>query len=414
MVNVAHSRSVRSHILIPHLIQKEPGVDIRHRLGIRPEVSFILLFIPALFVGCSEEKQAPPALLEVKVTQAVTRDVPIFKEWVGQTTGAVDIEIRARVAGWLQGLHFVEGSEVEEGALLYTIDQSELLQQVAEARGRLAQSQTLLARAKSDVDRYRPLAAEGAVSKRDLESAEAEYGALEGEVAAARASLNVAEINLSYATVRAPITGLIGLSAARVGEFVGRPPNPVILTTISRTDTIHVKFSITEQEYLDLTKRMSPDPAQRRERKTGLFQMILADGSLFSERGNLLFAQRQVDAATGTLQLEAAFPNTKKIIRPGQFARVRAVFDERKSAIVVPAKAIVEIQGQSVVYTVSGENKVQFKRIQIGPRVGALQIVDQGVENGETVIVEGIQRVRPDMIVTPIVLPPDSLAGEGL
>jgi membrane fusion protein (multidrug efflux system) len=378
-----------------------------------PFVLGIVILPGIVLPGCGEEEQSAPTILEVKVVQAVTRDVPIMKEWVGQTSGAADIEIRARVAGWLQGLHFVEGSEVEQGALLYTIDQSELLQAVAEAKGKLAQTQTLLARAKSDVERYRPLAAEGAVSKRDLEAAEAEYGALQGEVAAAQASLNVAEINLSYATVRAPARGLIGLSAARVGEFVGRPPNPVILTTLSRIDTIHVKFSITEEEYLDLTRRMNPDPEKRVARQKGIFEMVLADGSLYPEKGSLLFAQRQIDAATGTLQLEAGFPNPNKVIRPGQFARVRAVFDEMKSAVVIPARAVTEIQGQSVLYTVDGQNKVHFQRVQVGPRVGQLQVIEQGLEQGDTVIVEGIQRVRPDMIVKPVAATADSLPGEG-
>jgi len=378
-----------------------------------PFVFTIIFAVVWLLPGCSEEEQAAPTILEVKVVPAMTQDVPIIKEWIGQTSGAADIEIRARVAGWLQGLHFVEGSEVEKGALLYTIDQSELLQSVAETKGRLAQASTLLARAKSDVDRYRPLAAEGAVSKRDLESAEAEYGALQGEVAAAQAALNVAEINLSYATVRAPSAGLIGLSTARVGEFVGRPPNPVILTTLSRIDTIHVKFSITEEEYLDFTKRMDPNPVNRKGKKKDLFEMILADGSLYPQRGSLLFAQRQIDAATGTLQLEAGFPNPTKTVRPGQFARIRAVFDEVKSAIVVPARAVTEIQGQTVLYTVDSENKVHFKRVQVGPRVGSVQVIERGLQDGESVIVEGIQRVRPDMIVKPVAATEDSLAGKG-
>jgi membrane fusion protein (multidrug efflux system) len=378
-----------------------------------PSVVSILIGFGLFFSGCADQEEAPPTVLEVKVVKAVTKDVPIVKEWVGQTSGAADIEIRARVAGWLQGLHFVEGTEVKKNDLLYTIDQSELLEAVAEANGRLAQAQTLLARAKSDVDRYGPLAAQGAVSKRDLEAAEAEYGARQGEVAAARASLNVAEINLSYATIRAPSNGLIGLSTARVGEFVGRYPNPVILTTLSRIDTIHVRFSITEQEYLDLSRRMNPDPEQRKRRQQGLFEMILADGSLYPERGSLLFAQRQVDAATGTLQMEAGFPNPHKVVRPGQFARIRAVFDERKSAIVVPARAVLEIQGQPVLYTVDDQNKVHFQRIQAGPKVGQLQVIEEGLKDGETVIVEGIQRVRPDMIVKPVPAAPDSLPAEG-
>jgi membrane fusion protein (multidrug efflux system) len=363
--------------------------------------------------GCQKEEQTAAPPLEVKVTESVRMDVPIFKEWTGQTRGSVDIEIRARVAGWLQGLYFEEGKEVAKDQLLYTIDPSELLQAVAHAKGVLAQAQTLLARAKSDVDRYRPLAAAGAVSQRDLERAEAEYGARLGEVEAARASLNVAEINLGYATIKAPVRGLIGLSAARLGEFVGRPPNPVILNTISRIDTIRVRFSISEQEYLDVANRLGEKTMPDKESRKGRLQLILADGSVYPERGTILFAERQIDAATGTLQLEAEFPNPGKKIRPGQFARVRAVFDERKSAIVVPARAIMEIQGQSVLYTVDQENKAQFRRIVTGPKFEKFQVVEQGVEAGERVIVDGIQRVRPDMTVVPTQAPPDTSAGAG-
>ncbi len=358
--------------------------------------------------GCKKEEQPAAAPLEVKVAEAVQRDVPIYKEWVGQTMGALDIEIRARVSGWLQGMHFREGTEVKKGALLYTIDQSELLQAVAEARARVAQARTLLARAKSDVERYRPLAEAGAVSRRDLEAAEAEYGARKGEVEAAQASLNVAQINLGYATVTAPIDGLIGISAARVGDFVGRPPNPVILNTISRMDSVHVRFSITEQEYLDLARRLATDPQRPQEPRKGKLEMILADGSVFPARGTLLFLQRQVDPATGTIQLEASFPNTQKVIRPGQFARIRAVYDERKSAVLVPMRSIMEIQGQFVLYTVGPDNKAKFQRIQPGPKMGTLQVIEQGVGPGERVIVEGIQRVRPDMVVVPTLVPADT------
>jgi membrane fusion protein (multidrug efflux system) len=359
--------------------------------------------------ACKKEEQAAPAPLEVKVVEAVSKDVPLYREWVGQTYGILDIEIRARVAGWLQGIHFNDGTEVQKGALLYTIDQSELQQAVAEAEARVAQARTLMVRAKSDVDRYGPLAEAGAVSQRDLESAQAEYGARQAEVEAAGAQLRVAEINLGYATIRAPISGLIGISAARVGDFVGRAPNVIILNTISRIDTIRVKFSITEQEYLDIMRRISPEPGTRRGDRVS-FELVLADGSVFPSTGHLLYAQRQVDPATGTLQFEVAFPNTGRVLRPGQFARVRTAFEMLKGATVVPARAVMEIQGQPVLYTVGPENKAEFRRLKAGPVVAGMRVVQEGVKPGEKVIVDGIQRVRPDMIVAPVPLPADSLA----
>ncbi len=359
--------------------------------------------------GCSKQEAPPPPPLQVRVAEAVKKDLPVYREWVGQTYGIVDIELRARVAGWLQGIHFSEGTEVKEGALLYTIDQSELLQAVAEGKARVAQVRTMLVQSKSDVDRYRPLAEAGAVSKRDLERAEADYGARQSELEAAQAELNVAQINLGYATVRAPISGLIGISSARIGDFVGRAPNVIILNTISRVDTIRVKFSISEQEYLDFFRRYKERQAAGVKEPGTDFELVLADGSVFPNKGRALYIERNVDPATGTLRLEAAFLNSGKVLRPGQFARVRAIFDQMNDVVVVPARAIMEIQGQPTVYVVGPENKAQFRRLNAGPVVDGFRVVFEGVSEGEKVIVEGTQRVRPEMIVDPVMIPADSL-----
>ncbi len=363
--------------------------------------------------GCGKKQEAAPAAPpEVKVVAAVQQDVPITREWVGQTIGAVDIEIRARVAGWLKSLNFKEGTEVKAGTLLYTIDTSELEQSVAEAKGRLAQAQTLLSRAESDVNRYTPLAAAGAVSQRDLERALAEAGSRKGEVEAAQASLNLAEINMGYATIAAPVDGLIGISAARVGDFVGRPPNPVILNTISRIDSIHVRFSITEQQYLELARRRQADAKTAEERTQRELQLILADGTQYPLPGHITLTQRQVDPATGTLQFEASFPNPNRILRPGQFAKIRAVVDEQKNALVVPSRAITELQGQSLIYTVGKDGKVAMHRVDLGPQAGSLTVIASGIAAGDQVIVDGLQKVRPDMAVTTVPFAPDSTASD--
>jgi membrane fusion protein (multidrug efflux system) len=348
--------------------------------------------------------------MQVRVAEAVKKDLPVYREWVGQTYGIVDIELRARVAGWLQGIHFREGTEVNAGDLLYTIDQSELKEAVAQGMARVAEVRTMLSRAKSDVDRYRPLAEAGAVSRRDLESAEAEYNARMSELDAAQAQLNVAQINLGYATIKAPISGLIGISAARVGDFVGRAPNVIILNTISKMDTVRVKFSVSEQEYLDLVRRFTVASTSGVKEPAAELEMVLADGSVFPNKGRALSVERNVDAATGTLRLEAGFKNQGRLIRPGQFARVRAIYDRLKDAVVVPARAILEIQGQPTVYVVGADNKAQFRRLNAGPVIGGFRVVREGVQPGEKVIVEGIQRVRPDMVVEPVLIPADSLA----
>jgi membrane fusion protein (multidrug efflux system) len=377
-----------------------------------------VIFILAVYMafgtgGCGTEEQSAMTPTEVRTVTVVQKNVPIIREWVGQTLGAVDIELRARVAGWLQSMHFQEGTEVKKGMLLYTIDTSELEQAVAEARGRVAAAQTLMVRAESDVNRYRPLAAAGAVSQRDLETAVAEYGARKGEVEAAQAALNLAEIDLGYARVKAPIDGLIGISAARVGDFVGRPPNPVILNTISRVDSIHVRFSITEQEYLELMRQLQAQTQQGVTRQKRVLEMILADGTRYPYKGSVSFFQRQIDAATGTLQFEASFPNPERLIRPGQFTRIQTVVDELKNALVVPSQAIIDLQGQSLLYTVGDDNKVSMHRVVPGPKSGRFTVIKQGLTAGEKVIVEGIQKIRPDMVVVSTEISADSLSNSG-
>lgn len=361
-------------------------------------LSLLLIF---LVFACGEEEQQTGPPPEVQITKALKMNVPVTGEWVGQTLGAVDIEIRARVEGWLTGIYFKEGSEVRQGALLYTIDATELQEAVAEAEGKVAAVRTLLIQAEDDVKRYTPLAKAGAVSQRDLEIAVSKYEAQQGELDAALAALNIAKTNLSYATIYAPITGLIGISVARVGDFVGRPPNVLILNTISRVDSVHVRFSISEQEYLDLIRRIEQNEG-RTKVKAKEIQMVLADETVYPYLGVISFAQRQIDPATGTLQFEASFPNPKRILRPGQFAKIRIVIDERKDATVVPSRSIFEIQGQKSVYVVDENKKVVMRVVTTGPEYNNYIVIESGVNPGENVIYEGLLKVRPDMVVSPI------------
>ena len=369
----------------------------------RSDVFTQLLFVITLtffIAACGEEEQQASAPPEVQIVKAVKMNVPVTGEWVGQTLGADDIEIRARVEGWLQSINFREGSEVKKGTLLYTIDPSELREAVAQAEGRVAAVRTLFVQAEEDVKRYTPLAEVGAVSQRDLEIAISRYEAQKGELDAAMASLKETQIKLGYATVYAPITGLIGISAARVGDFVGRPPNAIILNTISRVDSIHVRFSISEQEYLDLIRRLDQIKESLKGQKREI-EMVLADGSVYPQMGVISFAQRQIDAATGTLLFEASFPNEERILRPGQFAKIRIVIDERKDATVIPLRAIFEIQGQKNVYVVDSDNKVVLRVVQTGPSYNNNVVIESGVNPGENVIYEGVLKVKPDVIVSP-------------
>ncbi len=364
-------------------------------------ILFLLGFALILLIPACGDEEVVVKPLEVKVTKVAAKDVPITREWVGQTLGAVDIEIRARVEGWLQGIHFKEGSEVKKGTLLYTIDATELREAVAQAEGRVASVQTLLIQAEEDVKRYTPLAEVGAVSKRDLEIAISKYESKKGELDAALASLSIAKVNLGYATISAPINGLIGISAARVGDFVGRFPNPVILNTVSRVDSIHVRFSISEQEYLELIRQLRQiDKSESHQRRE--LEMVLADGSVYDQKGFISFAQRQIDATTGTLQFEASFPNDERILRPGQFAKIRTVVENRIGALVIPSRSMTELQGQYTVYIVDENNKAQLRIVKTASSYGQYTVIESGLNEGDIVIIEGMQKVRPDMVVVPV------------
>jgi membrane fusion protein (multidrug efflux system) len=351
----------------------------------------------ALACDTTPKPQAPPPVMEVSVTPVELEDIPVWREWVGETRGQADIEIRARVSGFLEEIHFREGSRIEKGQLLYSIDQSELLQEVTAARAGLAAAQTSLAYTDSDVKRYRPLAEINAVSQRDLDSAVAMYDASVAQVEAAEALVRLQEINLSYSRIVAPIDGVIGLSKARVGDYVGQSPNPVVLNTLSQTDPIHVRFPVGEQEYLEFARRYPEVQAGEEQPSSDSplpLELILADGSIHEERGQVEFVEREIDASTGTLIIEASFRNPELILRPGQYGRVRAMVDVLENARLVPQRAVLELQGQYSVWVVGEGGAVEQRTVQMGRRVDQRWQVREGLEPGEVVVVDGLQRLR--------------------
>jgi membrane fusion protein (multidrug efflux system) len=361
-----------------------------------------LLALLATVTACSTQDSAPPAAtpLEVFVTEVVVADVPIYGEWVGETRGRADIEIRARVQGFLEAIHFREGGTVKKGQLLYSIDKSELLQEHAASEASLAASQTELAYAQTDVARYRPLAEMNAVSQRDLDSAVARHDAAEAQVEAAKALLRLSEINLSYAEIRAPMNGLIGLSKAKVGDYVGQSPNPVVLNTLSDIDPIHVRFPVGEREYLNLARRLSSDTRdEEHEENRVSLELILADGTQHPHTGRSEFVERNIDSSTGTLIIEAAFPNPERILRPGQYGRVRAITEVLQQARLIPQRSVQELQGQFQVWVVADGGSVELRNVQMGRRVDRMWVVESGIDLGDRVVVEGIQRLQSGMTV---------------
>ncbi len=350
------------------------------------------------------ERQAQT--LQVIVTPSERRDVALTIEMVGTTLGTQDVPIRARVEGFLESLNFQEGTFVDKGDLLYTIDPQPFQARLVEAQSQLAAARTQLAKAASDLARIRPLAEMKAVSEQDLDGAVAQEAAARAGVQAAEAAVELAGIELSYTRIQAPIDGLIGLTKARPGEFVGREPNPVVLNVLSDIDPIRVRFSISEREYLVLARTYLASKGAKAVR-TGDEQpddlvLLLADGTEHTQKGRLVASAQAIDPETGTYSVEATFPNPQKFLLPGQFARVRALYQVLNDVVVVPQQAVAEMQGLFRIYAVDEAGSVVIREVRLGPKTGDDVVIETGLEAGVDVIVEGLQKVRPGMTVRPV------------
>jgi len=364
---------------------------------------FFVLSLTLVF-SCKKEgvKVIPPQ--EVEVYQVVPKTIPIYEEFVGQVYGENDIPIRARVEGFLEEIHFKEGTRVKKGDLLYVIDPAPFKEAVVAKQSMVAQANTILTQTESDLKRIKPLAEMDAVSKRELDMAQAQRDASVSSLKAANADLNIAEINLSYTEILSPISGVIGRTLAREGEFVGKDPNPVILNTVSKISTIRVQFFLSENEYLRAARTYVAKQNKKTatSRKGVNVELLLSDGTLYEHKGSIDFIDRNIDSSTGTILIQATFPNPDGIIRPGQFARVKVKVMDVKDAILVPQKCLTELQGQYSVLVVNAENKIETVQVKIGEKIPGFAIVTEGVKSGDKLILEGLQKARPGMEVIPI------------
>ncbi len=368
-------------------------------------ISFLLLILFALS-SCSEKKQKAPPPLSISVVKVMQEDVPIYQEFIGQVYGQFDIPIRARVSGFLDAIHFGEGRWVTKDQLLYTVDPQPLQAKVAGEMSTLAEAKTQLAKSLSDLNRIAPLAKINAVSKSDLDAAQAEYDASVAYVQAVESSVRLANINLGYCWIKSPIAGLIGKTEAKVGEYVGQDPNPVILNVVSTIDTIHVEFFLVESDYLGIAREFIESERQkqdanyiREENKKGKLKLILSDGSTFKYNGKINFVDRQVNPETGSLLIQAAFPNPDYLLRPGQYAKVRAKMDIVKNAMVIPQRCVMELQGTHSVYVVSDSNKVETRQITTGHKFDDYWIITKGLKANEKVVIDALQKVKSGMTV---------------
>jgi membrane fusion protein, multidrug efflux system len=366
----------------------------------RAPVPALMALLAIAASGCAKKEAPAPPPPDVKVASVLQKDVPIYVEAIGQTRGSTEIEVQARVEGFLQTIDFKEGNPVRKGQLLYTIDPKPFEANLAQAKGKLAQAEADLARAKQDVVRYEPLVAKNAISRQEYETAVVVQRAAEASVAAARAGAERADIDLGYTRVLAPVDGLVGKTEVYPGTLVGRGQS-TLLTRISQIDTIHVRFTVPERDYLKYARRNQDRLAKGTVAKSLPFELVLADGSVHPQKGQIVFVDRNVDPQTGTILMEAAFPNPGALLRPGQYARVRAAVELKTGAILVPQRAVSELQGIYNVAVVGGDDTVEMRMVKPAERIGTLWVIDSGLKGGERIVVEGLQKVRPGVKVKP-------------
>ena len=402
-----------------------------------------LLAVVSAGCGQGQAKSTAPPPLPVEVAEVVQRDVPVYWEWIASTDGSVNATIRAQVQGYLISQRYHEGDVVEKGQLLFEIDarpfqamlnQAEAAEQeavagLARAEASLEQSkadvtkqEALWVSAKANYDRYKELVGRGAVARKELDDSLGAEGATNAAVAAAKANVTAAQaailvqkaaiaatraaaekarVDLGFTKIVAPVSGIAGIAKAQIGDLVG-PGSKEELTTVSTVDPIKIYIPVSEQEYLEAARA-------HLDAERVPVELLLADGSRHPHNGRIVFADRQVDVQTGTVKVAVLFPNPGNLLRPGQFARVRAQRSVQTGALLVPQRAVMEVQGSYQVAVVSQDQKVDIRPVKVGQQVGALWVID-GVRPGERVVVEGVQKVRPGMVVTATTYAPPTQA----
>jgi membrane fusion protein (multidrug efflux system) len=361
-----------------------------------PRLSFIaLIAIVVLVSGCKKE-EAAPVIQPVKVTKVIQKTVPIYFEAIGQTRGAVEVEVRARVNGIIESIDFQEGKPVKKGQLLCTIDPQQYQAALATAKGKYTQAKADYEKARADVTRYKPLVEKNAISREEYETAVSMEAAAAAQVEAAKGAMKTAELDVSYCRVTAPEGGLIGKTEMKAGNLVS--PERNLIASISQVNPIHVRINVAEKDYLIFAKKKAATPKDQQKPKDDI-EMVLSDGSVYPQKGKTVFVDRSIDPKTGTIMLEVAFPNPDSMVRPGQYARLRSAVETKENAILVPQKAVQELQATYSVFVVGQDNKVTSKTVDVGAKVGNLWVINSGVTPGERVVVEGAQKIRNGMTV---------------
>jgi len=377
----------------------------------------LFLVVIVIVIGATRPKHAsgtpPGGSPDVQVVVVEQKDVPIYGEWIGTLDGFSNADVRAQITGYIMKQGYQEGAFVKKGQLLFEIDPRPFQAALDQAKGQLAQATAILANAQAvqgrtelDVNRYTPLAKEQAASQQDLDNAvqnnmaaKATVATAEAQIKSAEAAVETAKINLDFTRLVAPIDGIAGQAQLQVGALVNLSSVPV--TSVSTVDPIKVYFTVGEPQYLAWRKRFPTETTRQAAAKNLKLELILADGSTYAHDGVFYFADRQVNESTGAIRIAGLFPNPANILRPGGYGKVRAVIRVQPNALLVPQRAVSELQGGYQVAVVDSNNKVSIRTVQAGDRVGNQWVIAEGLKQGERVVAEGIQKVRPGMLVTP-------------
>ena len=344
-------------------------------------------------LSCGPAKQAPAPPLQVEVTGTVRRDVPVVHEWIGTVDGSVNAEIRPQLEGYLLKQVYREGFPVKAGQALFQIDPRLFQAAANQARAGMARDQAALDKARMDVERYAPLAAQKAISQQELDNARAALSMAQANLEASQAAHDKAKLNLEWTRILSPIDGIAGAAKVQVGDLVN---GQKVMTTVSTVDPAKVYFSASEAEYMDWAQSWSAKGGGK-----GTLELVLSDGSAYPHKGDPYMTDRNVDLKTGTIQLAGLFPNPEHLLRPGQFAKVRAVLRTERNAILVPLRAVYEVQGRPQVAVVAAD-KVEIRPVVLGTRIGPLVVIEKGLQDQDQVVVEGVQKVSAGQQVKPV------------
>ena len=353
------------------------------------------LLLGVVFAGCAKKQAAAPPPPVVQVAEVTSGNAMRDTEIIGQLDSPQNVEIRARVEAFVEKVLFTEGTPIKEGDPLFLLDKKPFQERLAAANGRLSEARAALKKYETDVARLKPLAEKRAIPQQDLDNALASVDVGKASVESAQANVESAQIDLGYCDVRSPISGLIGAKQVSIGELVGKGA-PTLLATISTLDPMWIYCAVSEVRYLK---------AENEVRRTGKsiadlpVSLILADGSVHPTKGKFVFIDRAVDAKTGTLRVRAEFANTEKLLRPGMFGRIKVDLGVRPDSILVPERALAELQGKSFVWVVGSDNKTTQRAVKVGEMIGDNVLIVEGLKSGERIITEGLQKVREGALV---------------